>query len=64
MADYDDEQQYEAAMSTIRHKKRLFSQTPLPSAGLTLRQLPEGNVTMAPVRKRRTASEQVNLHDR
>jgi hypothetical protein len=31
---------------------------------LILRQLPGGNITIAPVRKRRTASEQINQHDR
>ena len=62
--DDDDQRQFENAMSTIRHKKRLFSQIPLPSTGLILRQLPGGNVTIDPVRKRRTASEQVNIHDR
>jgi hypothetical protein len=64
MDDNDEEQQAELAMSTMRRTKRLLSQIPLPSQGLILRQLPGGNVTLAPVRKRRTASEQINPHDR
>ncbi|CAF3386050.1 unnamed protein product [Rotaria sp. Silwood1] len=67
MADNDDDgeqQQIEFTMSMIRHKKRLKSQVQLPSTTLFLRQLPGGNVTVAPVRKRRTVSEQINRHDR
>ncbi|CAF2535717.1 unnamed protein product [Rotaria sp. Silwood2] len=60
----DEQQQTEFAMSTMRHKKRLKSQVQLPSTTLIIRQLPGGNVTIAPVRKRRTASEQINRHDR
>jgi hypothetical protein len=69
MADSDDtnddeQQQAEFLMSTMRRTKRLLSQIPLPSTGLILRQLPGGNVTIDPVRKRRTVSEQINPHDR
>ncbi len=65
MADDNNEQeQVELTMSTMRRTKRLLSQIPLPSTGLILRQLPGGNITAAPVRKRRTVSEQVNPHDR
>ncbi|CAF0723463.1 unnamed protein product [Rotaria sordida] len=64
MADSNDEQQIEFAMSTIRHKKRLKSQVQLPSTALIVRQLPGGNVTVTPVRKRRAVSEQINQHDR
>jgi hypothetical protein len=65
MADNDDKQKHEEfPMSTMGRTKRLLSQIPLPSSGLILRQLPGGNVTVAPVRKRRTVSEQVNRHDR
>ncbi|CAF2787942.1 unnamed protein product [Rotaria sp. Silwood2] len=60
----DEQQQTEFAMSTMRHKKRLKSQVQLPSTTLIIRQLPGGNATIAPVRKRRTASEQINRHDR
>jgi hypothetical protein len=61
----DDIQQHEEfPMSTMGRTKRLLSQIPLPSTGLLLRQLPGGNVTVVPVRKRRTVSEQVNRHDR
>jgi len=61
----DDEQQHEEfPMTTMGRTKRLLSQIPLPSTGLILRQLPGGNVTVSPVRKRRTVSEQVNRHDR
>lgn len=63
--DNDDEHDdMEIPLSTMRRTKRLLSQIPLPSNGLMLRQLPGGNVTMVPVRKRRTASEQINRHDR
>ncbi|CAF1321103.1 unnamed protein product [Adineta ricciae] len=50
--------------TTMGRTKRLLSQIPLPSNGLILRQLPGGNVTIGPVRKRRTASEQFNTLDR
>ncbi|CAF1593871.1 unnamed protein product [Rotaria magnacalcarata] len=68
MADNDDEQQQqqqnELTTSTMRFKNRLKSQVLLPSTVLILRQLPGGNVTVIPIRKRRTASEQINQHDR
>jgi hypothetical protein len=51
-------------MSTMRRTKRLLSQIPLPSTGLILRQLSGGNITVTPVKKRRTVSEQINPHDR
>jgi len=51
-------------VSTIGCTRRLLWQIPLPSTGLTLRQSYGSNVTIAPVRKRRTVSEQVNRHDR
>lgn len=64
----DDENDTVAAMeiplSPRRRTRRLLSQIPLPSNGLMLRQSPGGNVTIVPVRKRRTVSEQVNPHDR
>jgi hypothetical protein len=63
MAD-DEQEQTEIPRSSMRRTKRLLSQIPLPSTGLILRQLPGGNITIAPVRKRRTASEQINQHDR
>jgi len=62
--DDDEQQQVEFAMPTMRRTKRLLSHIPLPSTGLILRQSPGSNVTVAPVRKRRTVSEQVNRHDR
>lgn len=65
IANDDDEQNdKEIPLTTMRRTKRLLSQIPLPSNGLILRQLPGGNITMVPVRKRRTASEQINRHDR
>jgi hypothetical protein len=64
MDDNDEEQPAELAMSTMRRTKRLLSQIPLPSQDLILRQLPGGSVTLLPLRKRRTASEQINPHDR
>lgn len=61
----DDEQlQAEFSLAKSRRAKRLFSQIPLPSTGIILRQLPGSNVTVAYARKRRTVSEQVNRHDR
>jgi hypothetical protein len=59
-----EQKQSEFPMSTIGRTKRLLSQIPLPSTGLILRQSPGSNVTVAPVRKRRTVSEQINRHDR
>ncbi|CAF3319379.1 unnamed protein product [Rotaria socialis] len=67
MADNGDEQQQqqnEHTTSTMRFKNRLKSQVLLPSTGLILRQLPGGNVTVTPIRKRRTASEQITRYDR
>ena len=54
----------EIPLSSMRRTKRLLSQIPLPSTGLMLRQLPGGTITTVPVRSRRTASEQINRHDR
>ena len=62
--DIDEQEENEFPLSTMRRTKRLLSQIPLPSHGLMLRQLPGGNMTITPVRKRRTASEQINRHDR
>lgn len=65
MADNKNEhRRSEPATSTMRFKKRLKSQVLLPSTVLTLRQIPGGKLAVSPVRKRRTASEQVNRHDR
>lgn len=62
--DIDEQDEIELPLSTMRRTKRLLSHIPLPSNGLMLRQLSTGNAAMNPVRKRRTASEQINRHDR
>ena len=54
----------EFPITTMGRTKRLLSQIPLPSNGLILRQIPGGNVTIGPVRNRRTVSEQFNTPDR
>jgi len=66
LSDNNDEKDksIEDSSSAMRRTKRLLSQIPLPSNGLMLRQLPTGNATIVPVRKRRTVSEQVNRRDR
>jgi hypothetical protein len=62
--DDDGQEKIEIPMRPMRRTKRRLSQIPLPSTGLILRQLPGGNITIAPVIKRRRASEQINRHDR
>lgn len=65
MDDNDDErQQIELTMPMIRQKKRLKSQILLPTADLMPRKLTGYNMTVAPLKKRRTASEQINRRDR
>jgi hypothetical protein len=67
MAENDDDgiqQQEMTTMSLMRNKKRHLSHIPIPSTGFLLEQLSGGYVTVNDVRKRRFASEQVNLHDR
>ncbi|CAF0876985.1 unnamed protein product [Adineta ricciae] len=63
MMDYDDEQ-CRKLNSSISARKRQLSHVPLPSNGLLVKQSPEGWAAISPTRKRRTVSEQIDLHDR
>ena len=63
MMDFDGEQ-CRKLNSSISTRKRQLSHVPLPSNGLFVNQSPEGCIAISPTRKRRTVSEQIDLHDR